>query len=221
MGLDRLKPLTLVLVVIVAAACDGGGRPRHLLYGQPAAEFRPARGSVMTEGRVLRRATLGRGLESCLPPADRAAVAVDAKVVERVGVFDQSLTFANRSGTGVYACDGGIDAAGERRPPWCGQVFGALADGRLLDPRLDVICRNRKSAPLAYAFVEPVAGAHWIGVDQGRYTEIYEVLAGLPVRVATARRVSLAHARATFEVTQYDVHGRQLVKGDLEAAVAG
>jgi hypothetical protein len=220
-GLDRLKAVTLVLVVVVAAACDGGGRPRHLLYGQRAAEFRPVRGSVLTEGRVSRRATLGRRLESCLPPADRGGVSIDAKVVERVGVFGESLTFINRSGTGVYACDGGVDSAGERRLPWCGEVFGALADGRVLDPRLDIICRERNGAPLAYAFVEPVAGAHWIGVDQGRYTEIYEVLAGLPVRVATARRVHLGEARATFEVTQFDLHGRELVKGDLEAAVAG
>jgi hypothetical protein len=220
-GLDGLKALSLVLVVLVAAACSGGGRPRHLLYGQPAAEFRPVRGSVMTEGRIVRRATLGRRLDSCLFPADRTGVPVNAKVVDRVGVVGESLTFVNRNGTGVYACDGGIDSAGERRLPWCGEVFGALADGRLLDPRLDVICRDRKGAPLAYAFVEPVAGAHWIGIDQGRYTEIYEVLAGLPVRVATTRRVSLANARATFEVTQYDVHGRELMKGEVDAAVAG
>ena len=114
-----------------------------------------------------------------------------------------------------------IDPAGERSPPWCGEVFGALANGRLLDPRLDIVCRDRRAAPLAYAFVEPVAGAHWVGVDEGRYVEIYEVLAGLPVRVAGTRQVSVANARATFEVTQYDVHGRELVKGDLEAAVAG
>jgi len=219
--LDRLRPLSLLLVVLVAAACDEDGGPRHLLYGQPAAEFRPVRGSVMTEGRILRRTTLGRRLESCLFRGDRQSVSVDAKVVERVGVAGQSLTFANRNRSGVYACDGGIDPAGERRPPWCGEVFGALADGRLLDPRLDVICRDRKGAPLAYAFVEPVAGAHWIGVDQGRYTEIYEVLAGLPVRIAGTRHVSVVNARATFEVTQYDVHGRELVKADLEAAVAG
>ena len=141
--------------------------------------------------------------------------------MERVGVDDESLTFRNRNGTGVYACDGGIDAAGEHRPPWCGEAFGALADGRLLDPRLDVSCRNRRGVPLAYAFVEPVAGAHWIGVDQGRYSEVYEVVAGLPVRVATTRRISLERARATFEITQYDVDGRELVTGDLEAAVAG
>jgi len=218
---DRLKPLSLLLLVLVAAACGEGGRPRHLLYGQAAPEFRPVRGSVLTESRVLRRTTLGRRLESCLFRGDRGGVSADAKVVERIGVAGESLTFANRNHTGVYACDSGIDPAGERRPPWCGEVFGALADGRLLDPRLDVICRDRKGAPLAYAFVEPVAAAHWVGVDQGRYVEIYEVLAGLPVRIAGTRHVSVANARATFEVTQYDVHGRELVKGDLEAAVAG
>jgi len=220
-GLDRLKVAALVVLLFAGAACDSGGRPRRLLNGEAAAEFRPIRGSVLTEGRVLRRGTLGRRLESCLSPFDGANVAGNAMVVERTGVVGESLTFADRNHTGVYACDGGIDPAGERRPPWCGGSFGAFADGRLLDPRLDVICRDRRRAPLAYAFVEPVAGAHWIGVDQGRYTEIYEVLAGLPVRIGSTRHVNALAARASFEVTQYDVHGRELVRGVLEAAVAG
>jgi len=219
--MDGLRLLSLLFVVLVAAACDEGGRPRHLLYGQDAPEFHPVRGGVMTEGRILGRTTLGRRLESCLSPFDGANVAGNAMVVERTGVVGESLTFADRNHTGVYACDGGIDPAGERRPPWCGGSFGAFADGRLLDPRLDVICRDRRRAPLAYAFVEPVAGAHWIGVDQGRYTEIYEVLAGLPVRIGSTRHVNALAARASFEVTQYDVHGRELVRGVLEAAVAG
>ena len=66
-----------------------------------------------------------------------------------------------------------------------------------------------------------MAGAHWIAVDQGAYAEIYEVIAGMPVRVATARLVDLARARAAFDVTQYDVDGRALVEARLEAAVAG
>ena len=49
-----------------------------------------------------------------------------------------------------------------------------------------------KDGPLAYAWVEPAAGARWIGVDQGAYTEIYEVLAALPVRIASARGIELA-----------------------------
>ena len=110
---------------------------------------------------------------------------------------------------------------GERKPPWCGNPAGLLYHAKLLDPRLDVLCRDRKGRPLAYAWVEPVAGVRWIGVDQGSYTEIYEVLAGLPVRIASARGVQPGRARATFDVTQYDSHGKELVKGKLEAQVAG
>jgi hypothetical protein len=216
MGLDRLKVAALVLVVLAAAACKSGGRPGRLSNGDAATEFTPVRGSILTEARVLRHSSLA----SCLG-AERANAAGDAVVVERITVSGESLTFANRAHTGVYACDGGIDSAGERRPPWCGEAFGELAEGRLLDPRLDVICRDRNRAPLAYAFVEPIAGAHWIGIDQGRYIEIYEVLAGLPVRIAGTRDVDTEKARATFELRQYDVQGRELVRGRLEAAVAG
>jgi hypothetical protein len=215
-GLDRLK-LTALVFVLVAAACAGGGRPSRLLNGDAAAEFKPVRWSVLTEARVLQ----GGALESCLSSDERAEVSGDTVVVQRVSVSGRSLTFADRSGTGVYACDGGIDSSGERAPPWCGEAFGAYVDGRLLDPRLDVICRDRSRAPLAYAFVEPVAGAHWIGVDQGGYTEIYEVLAGLPVRIAGSREIDVDQARAAFAVTQYDLEGRELVRGRLEAAVAG
>jgi hypothetical protein len=69
--------------------------------------------------------------------------------------------------------------------------------------------------------VQPVAGAHWIGVAQDGYTELYEVLAGLPVRIASTRDVSVEAARARFQVSQYDVAGRLLERGDLETAVAG
>ena len=229
MGLDRVRrmckrgacALGAALVVAVLPGCADHGRPKRLLYGEAAAEFRPVKGSVLSQGRLLRRSTLGRRMESCLFPGDRATIPADAVVVERIGVSGESLTFGNRRHTAVYACDGGIDPAGERPLPWCGTVFGRLIDGRLLDPRLDVLCRDRKGHPLGYAFVEPVAGAHWVGVDQGSYTEIYEILAGLPVRVASARNIRAGKAKAAFDVTQYDFHGKELVKGRIEAAVAG
>jgi hypothetical protein len=41
------------------------------------------------------------------------------------------------------------------------------------------------------------------------------------VRVATTRHVDARRARAGFDVTQYDVGGRELVRGRLEATVAG
>ena len=220
MGLDRL--IGMVAAVVLAAGCEhDGGRPARLLDGRPALHFSPVHRSVVAAGRVLTRAALGPRIESCLAPRDRGAVASDASVVERVGVDDESLTFANRNGAGVYACDGGIDPAGERSPPWCDMVFGERSQGRLLDPRLDVSCRDRQRRPLAYAFVEPVPDARWIGVRQHGYVELYEVLGHLPVRVASRGGVDVEGARATFELTQYDAEGHELVRGELEAVVAG
>jgi hypothetical protein len=219
-GLDRLSLTVLLFAVMLLAGCDSGGdRPVRLLHGEAAQEFRPVRGSVIALGRVLDDTTLGRRYTSCR--ATGARTTTEAVVVERIGVFGESLTFADFRRKILYACDGGIDAAGERRAPWCGSSAGLLYGGRLLDPRLDIACRDWKGRPLAYAWVEPAAGVRWIGVDQGSYNEIYEVLAGLPVRIASARGVERSRARATFDVTQYDSHGEELIKGKLEAQVAG
>jgi hypothetical protein len=219
-GLDRLSLAVLLLAVALLAGCDSGGdRPERLLYGQAALEFSPVPGSVVASGRVLDGTTLGGRFTSCRPA--EAGIGNDAVVVERVGVFGESLTFADAGHKTLYGCDGGTDAAGERKPPWCGNPAGLLVKGKLLDPRLDVLCRDPKGRPLAYAWVEPAAGVRWIGVDQGTYTEVYEALAGLPVRIASVRGVQRSRARATFDVTQYDSHGKELLKGKLEAQVAG
>jgi hypothetical protein len=101
------------------------------------------------------------------------------------------------------------------------QRGGRLRGDKLLDPRLDILCRDRKGGLLAYAWVEPAVGAHWVAVDQRGYTEVYEVLAGLPVRISSTRGIQAAQARASFDVTQFDEHGRALIKGRLEAQVAG
>ena len=220
MGLDGLRRMAVVLGLLSGclSGCRGdGGPPRHLLYGEPAAEFRPVPHSVISVGRVLTGTVLGRRFTLCRP----GGIAADSRVVERIGVFSESLTFADRRNRTVYACDGGIDPAGERHLPWCGGSAGRVVAGRLLDPRLDVICRDRKGRPLAYAWIEPAMGAHWLGVDQGGYTEVYEVLGDLPVRIATRKRIDLARSRATFVVTQYDSHGKALIRGKLEAGVAG
>jgi hypothetical protein len=216
MGLDRVTAAATAILALALVGCDQDGRPTHLRYGEAAAEFKPVPGSVLTIGRIIRGTTLGRRFRRCRPPS-----ATDALVVERIGVFGESLTFADRRGSTLFACDGGFDAAGERAPPWCSGSAGRLVDGQLLDPRLDLGCRDREGRPLAYAWVEPIAGAHWIAVDQGGYMEVYEVLAKLPVRISTAEHIDLARSRATFSLTQYDVTGRALVQGELQAGVAG
>ncbi len=40
-------------------------------------------------------------------------------------------------------------------------------------------------------------------------------------RSTFARRIQLDRSRATFVVTQYDVAGKELIKGKIEAGVAG
>jgi hypothetical protein len=223
-GLDRLiggTTLCAAVLLVAVAGCDDDMRPDRLLHGQAAAEFRPAEGSVVTQTRLLRAGFLGRRLQLCLGSNAGARIPADTVVVERVGVFAESLTFPDAAGRYVHACDGGVDPAGERQGPWCGGAVGREFDGRLLDPRLDILCRDRQGRTLAYAWIEPVAGSHWIGVDQGSYMEIYEVAADLPVRIASTRRVDRQRSRATFEVTQYDAGGRELLKGEVEAAVAG
>src|SRR5256885_13147681 len=142
-------------------------------------------------------------------------------MVERIGVDGESLTVASRDGSMVYACDGGIDPAGERHLPWCHAVVGELDGERVLDPRLDVICRDRRRRPVAYAFVDPVPGAHWIGVRQDGYAEIYEVLAGLPVRVAAVRGIDVQNDTAGVGGTPYDAAGRGAGPGGVGGAAGG
>jgi hypothetical protein len=211
--------MVAVAVAVLATGCGGGGRrPTRLLDGRPAVRFDPVAASVITSARLQK---LGDRADECLSATDRANVAPDTPAVERIGVDGESLTFASRDDSLVYACDGGVDPAGESASRWCHTVVGEADHGQVLDARLDVICRNRERRPLAYAFVEPVAGAHWIGVHEKGYVELYEVLADLPVRVSTTLGIDYDDARATFEITQYTAEGRELVSGRMEAAVAG
>jgi hypothetical protein len=218
-GLDRLSLVLLVVVATLLAGCDKDNdkRPDTLLYGEAAQQFTPISGSVVTAGRVLSGTTVGRRFSACKPDDVRN----DATVVERIGVFAESLTFRAADGKTLYSCDGGTDPANERKPPWCGGSAGHLADGKLLDPRLDIICRDREGHPLAYVWIEPIAGARWIGVDQESYVELYEVLGEFPVRVASTRDVDLGRSSALLVISQYDEHGNQLITGKLEARVAG
>jgi hypothetical protein len=216
MGLDRLtSALILSALALCATACDDDARPSRLLDGEAAAELVPVAGSVVTRVRVVRAAFLGRRFTSCMRANERRQFTETTLVVERIGVFSQSLTFRDPGGRHLNACDGAFDDT------WCGRSVARLYDGRLLDPRLDILCRDAEGRRLAYAWIEPAAGSHWIGVDQGSYTELYEVAAQLPVRIATSRGIDEDASSATFEITQYGLRGAELIRGRLEVAVAG
>jgi hypothetical protein len=89
------------------------------------------------------------------------------------------------------------------------------------DPRLNILCVDKRDRHVASAFVNTVPGARWIAVDQGPFTELYPAARGLPIRVSSTRGVDYAHARATFRISQLGAGGRVLVRGRLVARVAG
>ena len=168
--------------------------------------------------RVLRVTLPANGsLGRCL--ASTSLHGRHAVVVERVGRVTRSLTIAQKGRREIFVCEKtGVPFEGRE---WCGFSAGRLRDGGVSDPRLDVLCVDRRRRHVAAAFVNPVRGAQWIGVDQGSYTELYPTAAGLPVRISSARGVDYARARATFRITQLEADGRVLTRGRLVAQVAG
>ena len=71
MGLDRVGRVALVLAVALLVGCDSKAPPKRLMYGEPAAEFKPVRNSVVSIGRILRGTTLGRRFLTCKPTTSR------------------------------------------------------------------------------------------------------------------------------------------------------
>ena len=209
MGLDRLTALCLVACAV--AACGGNHTPDRLFDGS-----RPATASLFGDDVVVSRVQVLESSEllDSRCPGIRAGLAV----IRRTGVEGGSLTFRDSSEPGVLGCDA---APGEyEQEPWCGVSAGRLYGGGLRDPRLD-LCQSRDGRLTGFVWIAPVDGARWIGVDQGSYVELYEVVGDLPVRIASTRDVELAGSRASFDVTQYDSRARELQKATVEAAVAG
>jgi hypothetical protein len=205
--MDRLRVLAFVGVALLlaVAACGSGG-------GKKAGSRVPGRVRVVHVSLPASGA-LGRCLASASLRGRRAVV------VERLGRVTRSLTIVERGRPEIFACDKtGVRFEGRE---WCGFSSGRLRDGRVNDPRLDILCVDRRGRHVASAFVNPVRGARWIGVDQGSYTELYPTAAGLPVRISSTRGVDFPRARATFRITQLGADGRVLAQARLTAQVAG
>jgi len=175
---------------------------------------------VSTRVRILPAGALDPALlRGCSEAFGRAVLGPDDVVVERVGVGGRSLTFRHPKAQRLLGCD---DGAGPREHagPWCGFAEGKLRAGRVTDPRVDLSCRDRAGRQIAFAWLNPERGARWIAVEAGSYTEVYEVAAGLPVRVTTGI-VRPERSSAVLEVTQYAPGGGELSRRSVEVFVAG
>ena len=140
-------------------------------------------------------------------------------VVRRIGVWSESVTFRVRSA--VVGCDGTERATGGRRR-WCGGSYGRILHRRLRDPRLDIAgCRTAGGGPAAFAWVEPRRGARYVVVAQPGYAEVYPVVRGLPVRVATASGIESDPIGASFDVSEHDATGRLLRAYELVTRPSG
>jgi hypothetical protein len=215
------------VLVLAVAACGSRDQRAHtsrLVDGSappvpPGALGSLAGDVVMSRVRFRRAARLDtRGQECITSFRGEFAVANDALVVERTGAIGASLTFLDARRRIVLGCDRtGRRVAGAA---WCARSVGRLVAGRLIDPRLDILCLGRHREPIGFAWIEPMPATRWVVVGDGTGSEVEPVAAGLPVRVAT-RDVDLATSSATFAVSEYDATGAELARYRLPLRVAG
>jgi len=225
---DLPTALAVLVGVVALAGCAGGDRrPERLLDGSAPApvpvELEGVQGpSVLTRVKIMRVAdalVASHRLRACLR-IYRLTFRSDLPVVRRVGLTGESITVREAGGRYVDGCD---DSPGPREGgrAWCGLATGRLFAGRLRDPRLSLGCRTRDDLPIGFVWIEPGPGARYVMVDQPGYAEVYEVAAGLPVRVTTTTGVGVEESRATLDIAEHDEHGRLLRRARLEARVAG
>jgi hypothetical protein len=217
----------VLAAVAVLVGCTGGNDEDLgvLLDGAPAREV-PIELEGIDDRTVLTSATLlpvasiqpESAAGTCL--SERfAELEAEGSSVLRVGVTTESVTFREAPGQAVFACS---NSPGPReKGRWCGGAYGNLYSGRLRDPRLSINCRTRGGTSVGFVWVEPGAGTQFVAVEQPNYVEVYEIAAGLPVRIATVSGVDIETSSATFSISEHDAEGKRLREYELEAFVAG
>jgi hypothetical protein len=214
-----LCTLAMVLAIPVIAGDASVHIPRHLIDGSaprsvPQVLRAQGGGFVMTTVRVVKVNELRRLTSTCVPGERLSA---EAPVVERVGVNGRDITFL-APGSSIEGCDRNPHARAVRRP-WCGGAGWILLHRKVSDPRLD-ICRDRRGrAVVAFGWINPVARARWVVVDQPGFREVYAVAAGLPVRVSTVALIATVRG-TVFRTAQYDSRGVLLVRRTITAEIA-
>lgn len=178
--------------------------------------------TVATRARRWRISQLGATDRACLRRfRPEFSIPRETVAVERTGLTGASLTFEDGRRAFVLGCDR-TGRPGEAAPPWCARSVGRLVFGRLSDPRVDILCRRGPpdDGPIGFAWVDPTPTTRWLAVRNDGRTELYEVLAGLPVRVATTR-VEASTSSAVVDLTEYDAAGEVVCRRRLRASVAG
>ena len=184
----------------------------------PRALARLADRGVVSRVRVIAASRLGSAGQACLD-SFRAEYPIErnAHVLQRTAVLGESLTLRDADRSVVLGCD---RTARTPRGQWCARSVGGLSSGRLRDPRVDILCRDRDGDPVGFAWVEPAPNVRWVEVELGPRVEIDAVAAQLPVRIAT-HDVDGATASARFRVTEYAAGGERLRRYRFRAGVAG
>jgi hypothetical protein len=215
----------LVAFALGTSACAGDerGPPSALFDGSPASAVPFALEGVdvpvVRTKTVVEHGTAGsERRRSCVEvwPGHRPS----ATAVARVSAFGETVTLRDAGGTALLGCD---NAAGPREDDrrWCGAAYGKLHGGRLLDPRLDLLCTDAEGRPLAFAWVVPTARTRLVVVRQDGYAEAYETAASLPVRIVSSTGIDAATSSAAFDVSEHDGRGLILRRYTVEAQVAG
>ena len=227
--LPRLLLVPLCLLATGTTACrDRPEPPTHLVDGSPAAtpsvELTGVDGlTVATRLEVTAADQLAERSKAATCLELFRGYAIAGYVVARVGVSGESVTFrsASAGGGGLHGCDGAgaVGRQGDHR--WCGRAYGRLENGRLGDPRLDLACISAAGDPAAFAWIEPAPAAAFVAVRQPGFVEVYEVAAGLPVRVTTMGSVAVEESSASFAISEHDRDGVRLRAYTVRARVSG
>jgi hypothetical protein len=212
-----------VAVLLLAAsgcASEPVVAPDTLVDGTPAAAATVALEGVESPTiltRVVVEDRIGPRQRSCLD--EWAHEEPVRRSIVRMSVYGESVTLLGRSGRTLFACDNAPERRMDDRR-WCGAAYGVLRHGRLVDPRLDLLC-STADRPLAFAWITPAPRARLVVVRQDGWAEVYPAVGGAPIRVASTKAVDPVAGSASFEVSEHAAGGALVRRYVLEARVAG
>jgi hypothetical protein len=209
----------LRLVALIAAAAVASGAPAVLVDGSKPPPLPAPFRSVRQPPFVLTRAAVvpaSRVPRECRRYLGRGRV---VKIVERVGIDARTWTVRidgpaagndSVSGCGLARGPGGHLAA-------CSAGTGDLRGSAVIDARLGV-CPAGGHRQIGVGYINPLAAARWIAVEETGYVELFPVVGGVPVQLTTRNSHG---SEATFRITQYSGDGYPLLEATVRTAVAG